>query len=261
MDICKTVSITVPCSWQDDSRLPGPEMCHMSITMFTRGRRCTLPWARCTPLHCFCKIHFNIIYTRAYTYTFRNWSLIFKFPDYVLNAFRISHKCATFFSDLFFFTYCPNRLFVGRDSVVRIDSLRAGRSAHRNPVGARFSAPVQTGPGAHPSLLYNGYRVFPVGKAAGGGWRWPLTPSSAKVKERVEPYIYPPLWAFVASYRDTKRLFGEEYKCSSHFAGFLCLLLLSLGSQYSLYYPSPKLSMCISRLGRDSDTDCYSVFR
>jgi hypothetical protein len=32
-----------------------------------------------------------------------------------------------------------------------------------NPGGARFSA-VQTGPGAHPSFLYNGYRVFPGGK-------------------------------------------------------------------------------------------------
>jgi len=26
-----------------------------------------------------------------------------------------------------------------------------------------------------PSLLYNGYRVFPGGKAA-GAWRWPPTP-------------------------------------------------------------------------------------
>jgi len=33
--------------------------------------------------------------------------------------------------------------------------------------GARFSAPVQTGPGGPSSLLYNGYRVFPGGKTAG----------------------------------------------------------------------------------------------
>jgi hypothetical protein len=31
------------------------------------------------------------------------------------------------------------------------DSLRAGRSGDRIPVGARFSAPVQTSPGAHPA--------------------------------------------------------------------------------------------------------------
>jgi hypothetical protein len=36
-----------------------------------------------------------------------------------------------------------------------------------------------------PSLLYNGYRVFPGGKAA-GEWRSPSTPSSVEVKERVE---------------------------------------------------------------------------
>ena len=45
--------------------------------------------------------------------------------------------------------------------------------------GARFSAPVQTGPGAH--LLYNGYRVFPGGKERPGRDADPSPPSSAVV--------------------------------------------------------------------------------
>ena len=64
---------------------------------------------------------------------------------------------------------------------------------------ARFSATVQTGPWGPPSLLYNGYRVFPGGKAA-ESWRWPPTPSNAEVKERVEPYLSSPsvpLWQVI----------------------------------------------------------------
>jgi hypothetical protein len=51
-------------------------------------------------------------------------------------------------------------------------------------------------PWGPPSLLYNGYRVFPGGKSA-GAWRWPPTPSSVEVKERVLLYVYSPsgpLW-------------------------------------------------------------------
>jgi len=44
-----------------------------------------------------------------------------------------------------------------------------------------------------PSLLrvYNGYRVFPGGKAA-GAWRDHPPPPGAEVKERVELYLYSP---------------------------------------------------------------------
>ena len=42
------------------------------------------------------------------------------------------------------------------------------------------------------SLLYNGYRVFHGGTAA-GAWRWPPTQSSPEVKERVQLYLYSPL--------------------------------------------------------------------
>jgi hypothetical protein len=41
------------------------------------------------------------------------------------------------------------------------DWLRAGRSGKRIPVGARFSAPVQTGPGAHPASCIMRTGAFP----------------------------------------------------------------------------------------------------
>ena len=73
----------------------------------------------------------------------------------------------------------------------RSDSLRAGRSGDRILVGGRdFSHPSRR-PWGPPSLLYNGYRVFPGDKTA-GAWRWPPTPYNAEVKERVEPYLYCP---------------------------------------------------------------------
>jgi hypothetical protein len=46
-------------------------------------------------------------------------------------------------------------------------------------------------PWGPPSLLYNGYRVYPGDKAA-GAWRWPPTPSSDEVKEIVQLYLYSP---------------------------------------------------------------------
>jgi hypothetical protein len=43
-------------------------------------------------------------------------------------------------------------LFSALTRLVRYsDSLRAGRSVDRIPVGVRFSEPVQTGPGPHPA--------------------------------------------------------------------------------------------------------------
>jgi hypothetical protein len=47
-------------------------------------------------------------------------------------------------------------------------------------------------PWGPPSLLYNGYRVFPGGKLRPGRDADPSPPSSAKVKNRVELYIYSP---------------------------------------------------------------------
>ena len=40
-------------------------------------------------------------------------------------------------------------------------------------------------------IIYNGYRVFTRGKAA-GAWCWPPTPSKRRGHERVELYLYSP---------------------------------------------------------------------
>jgi hypothetical protein len=90
---------------------------------------------------------------------------------------------------------------VGRDSLVGT-ATRYGLDGPGivSRWGARFSAPLQTGPVGSSTLLYNRYRVsFPGVKPPGRGFYHP-TPSSAEVKEsRAIPL--PPLWAFMARSR------------------------------------------------------------
>ena len=89
--------------------------------------------------------------------------------------------------------------YLGRERGVKGWNLRITLHKHtfyqtagdRIPAVARFSATVQTGPGALHSLLYNGYHVsFPGVKRPGRGVNHPPK-SSAEVKERVELYIKP----------------------------------------------------------------------
>ena len=79
---------------------------------------------------------------------------------------------------------------VGRDSSVDI----ATRYGLDGPgiefrCGARFSAPVQTDPGAHPASCTMGTGSFLGVKRPGRGFDHPH-PSSAEVKERVKLYRY-----------------------------------------------------------------------
>jgi len=64
----------------------------------------------------------------------------------------------------------------------------------------RFSAPVWTGPGVHPASCTIGTRSFLVVKQLGHCVDHPPL-SSARVKERVELYIYSSSWAFVVCSR------------------------------------------------------------
>ena len=71
------------------------------------------------------------------------------------------------------------------------DWLRAGRSGDRIPVGARFSASVQTGSRAHPASCAMGTGSFP-GAKSGRGVMLTHHPFQCRGHERVELYLYSP---------------------------------------------------------------------
>ena len=52
-----------------------------------------------------------------------------------------------------------------------------------NPDGGKIFCTCPDQPWGPPSLLYNGYQVFPRGKRAARVWRWSPPPSSAMVKK------------------------------------------------------------------------------
>ena len=61
-----------------------------------------------------------------------------------------------------------------------------------NPGGGEIFCTCPYRPWCPPSLLYNGYRVFPGGKERPGRDADPSPPSSAVGHERVELYLYSP---------------------------------------------------------------------
>jgi len=61
----------------------------------------------------------------------------------------------------------PVNVFFEHNKLCYNDSLRAGRSGDRIPVGAIFSANVQPSAGAHIGSCTMGTVSFPGGKAAG----------------------------------------------------------------------------------------------
>ena len=81
---------------------------------------------------------------------------------------------------------------MGRDSSVGI-ATRYGLDGPgiESRWGARFSAPVQTGPGAHPASYTMDTGSFPGVKRPGHGVDHSPLPS-VEVKERIELYLYSP---------------------------------------------------------------------
>ena len=70
-----------------------------------------------------------------------------------------------------------------------------------NPGGARFSAPIQTGPGAHPASYTLGTGSFPGVKRPGRSVDHP--PHLARGLKKEYNYTSTPPWAFVACSRVT----------------------------------------------------------
>ena len=140
------------------------------------------------------------------------------------------------------------------------DWLRAGRSGDRNPVGVRFSAPVQTGPGAHPASCTMGTGSFPGVKS---GRVVTLTPYTLLVpwsrKSRAIPLL--PLWVvrpvqslsactrvhFNFTYTSTPpmgRTACTEPQCLYKGALYLYLYLSSHYGPYGLYRASVPVQRC-----------------
>ena len=69
------------------------------------------------------------------------------------------------------------------------DSLRAGRSGDRIPVGARFSALLQNGPGTHLTSCQWVPGLLPEVKLA-GAWRWPPPHlRQGQIKSPLHPWV------------------------------------------------------------------------
>ena len=109
-----------------------------------------------------------------------NWTWVFYGPA--------DARTAPFFSP--FFSLRPSQIWWAGSSV----GITTGRSGDRILMGGEIFLTCPDLPWCPPSLLYNGYRVFPGSKERPGRDADPSHTSSAVGHERVELYLYSPLW-------------------------------------------------------------------
>ena len=96
----------------------------------------------------------------------------------------VYYECVSIHIDCMIINLALHRGTDGSEELSRYsESLRAGRSGDRIPVGVRFSAPVQTAPGAHPASYTMGTGSFPWVKRPGRGVEHPLHIASRLKKE------------------------------------------------------------------------------
>ena len=108
----------------------------------------------------------HLIWFRAvYSLAFSTWR--HKIWPYLACTYLTAHQARSLSLSLWCVCVCLYFVYVPTSRYS--DSLRAGRSGVRIPVGARFSAPVQTDPGAHPASCTMGTGSFPGVKRPGRG--------------------------------------------------------------------------------------------
>ena len=161
-----------------------------------------------------------------------SWGWRQQFPSKLFNIYYYSldgfcyyllYTCFCFLFVTCVFFFCPWDVS---------DSLRVGSSGDRIPVGVKLSAPPQTGPGAHPSLLYYGYQVsFSVGKRSGRGVDYP--PQLAPRIKKEYSYTLNPLWAFVVCFR-LKSIFPTM--CTACTWPYRCRASTLIKRYYYYYY-------------------------
>ena len=151
------------------------------------------------------------------------------------------------------------------------DWLRAGRSGDRIPVWARFSAPVQTGPGIHPASCTTGTGSFP-GLKSGRGVTLTTHPLLVPRSWKSRATRLPTLWSTPGLYRPsvpvqysytstplsacTVQLYLYSPQCLYSTA---ITLLPSVPVQYS--YTFTPLSACTVQLYLYSPYGPYGLYR
>jgi hypothetical protein len=114
------------------------------------------------------------------------------------------------------------------------------KGSDRISMGARFSAPVQTGPEAHRAFYTVGTGSFPRVKRPGLGVDPPPPPppASAEVKERVELYLYSPSGPSWPILGWTLRFKESRYPHVQGHRVFLLLDCLILRSSLTVHQPT-----------------------
>jgi hypothetical protein len=142
-------------------------------------------------------------------------------------------------------------------------SVRDGRSGDRIPVGTRFSAHVQTAPGAHPASYTMGTASFPGIKRPGRGVDHPpnLTPRLKKEYSYTSNSTSGPSWTvlgrtFTFTFTFTFTLFR-----STHFAPNIISVLSDVqliygnGILIKLFFSVRRLQVSAARY----NSDCFCI--